>query len=119
VKRLCEDCRGVGFLLMQNDTHGLRIERCDACRKYRSDEAAVTAAFRAGVGAMRPGWRRVSNERVRHRWDLACGCRNVERTVYMLPDFCAGSGTPICEECGEDRRYVSTEVRMCTTTKHA
>ena len=49
MKRPCEDCRGVGFLLMQNDTHGLRIERCDACRKYRSDAAAVTAAFKAAV----------------------------------------------------------------------
>ncbi len=55
LKKACEDCRGVGLLLMQNDTHGLRIERCDTCRKYRSDDQAVTAAFGLAAKALRPG----------------------------------------------------------------
>ena len=111
MKKPCEECRGIGFLLMQNDTHGLRIERCDACRKYRSDDAAVTAAFRAACKAMRPGWRRIADRNVRHRWDLKCACGLVERSVYVPSTFYADSGTPICEECGEDRKYVRTEVR--------
>ena len=113
MKKRCEDCRGVGFLLMQNDVHGLRIERCDACRRYRSDDAAVTAAFKAASRAMRPGWRRIADERVRHRWDLGCQCKNVERTVYVEPDSYADGGIPICEGCGEDRKYVRTEVWPC------
>jgi hypothetical protein len=99
---------------MQNDTHGLRIERCDSCRKYRSDDAAVTAAFKAAVRVLRQGWRRVEDDRVRHRWDLACQCQNVERRVYVESDYYAGAGgVPICEECGKDRVYVKTEVWLC------
>ena len=121
MQKPCEDCRGVGFLLMQNDTYGLRIERCDTCRKFRSDEAAVTAAFRAARKTMAPGWLRIADERVRHRWDLDCDCNTppdsdgvgAERTVYVNPDFYANSGTPICEECGADRKYVGTEVWPC------
>ena len=110
MKARCRDCRDVGFLLMQNNTHGLRIERCDACRRYASDEAAVKAAFKAAVRSKTRRWRRVADERIRHRWELACACPGVPRTVYVEPDCYAG-GIPICEECGEDRRYLRTEVR--------
>jgi hypothetical protein len=56
-------------------------------------------------------WRKIADSKVRHRWDLDCGCQLVERTVYVGPDYYAGSGgIPICEECGEDRKYVRTEI---------
>jgi hypothetical protein len=121
MKKPCEDCRGVGFLLMQNDTHGLRIERCDTCRKYRSDDAAVTAAFKMATTSVVRGWRRIADKDVRHRWDLDCDCHappdsdgaGAERSVYVEPWFYAKRGTPICEQCGKDRRYVRTEVRAC------
>jgi hypothetical protein len=38
---ICQSCFGRGWILANNDTHGLRIERCDSCRLYPSDEAAV------------------------------------------------------------------------------
>lgn len=44
VKR-CESCKGRGFLLQDNDQHGLRIERCDACEKYDCDDTAVQVVF--------------------------------------------------------------------------
>ena len=113
MKKPCEDCRGAGFLLMQNDVHGLRIERCDTCRKYCSDDAAVTAAFNAATRTRERLWRRIKEQDVRHRWDLACKCRNVEPRVYVEPWFYAHSGTPICQECGKDRTYVRAEVRPC------
>lgn len=37
----CESCNGRGWLLQDNDEHGLRIERCDTCEEYESDEVAV------------------------------------------------------------------------------
>jgi hypothetical protein len=111
MKRTCEDCRGVGFLLMHSDTHGLRIERCDACRRYRTDDEAATAAFKAALKVKVGGWRRIADKRVRHRWELVCECTQVEQAVYVDPSFYAESGTPVCEECGEDRRYARTEVR--------
>ena len=113
MKRRCEACRGVGFLLMRNDVHGLRIERCDTCRKFRSDDAAVTAAFKAAVGRSARRYKRLPDADIRQRWDLDCRCERVERSVYVEPAFYASSGTPICEACGADRKYVRTEVRPC------
>ena len=111
MKRPCKACRGVGFRLMDNDTHGLRIERCDACRRFKSDDSAVKAAFGAALGSRMKRRRHVVAKDVRQRWDLACGCKHVERSVYVEPTFYAMSGTPICQECGQDRQYVRTEVR--------
>ena len=45
----CEACDGLGLLLTQNDHHGLRIERCDACEHYVSDEAAVIQTHACAV----------------------------------------------------------------------
>jgi hypothetical protein len=39
----CDACKGVGWLLTNNDVHGLRIERCDTCEKFESDDKAVKA----------------------------------------------------------------------------
>ena len=71
----------------------------------------MTSAFKAARSRTR-GWRRIADKNVRHRWDLNCGCTLVERSVYVDPAFYAGSGTPICEECGEDRKYVRTQINM-------
>jgi hypothetical protein len=57
-----------------------------------------------------PSWRKVPDTRIRHRWDLDCGCELVEKSVYVPPTFYGGSGTPICEECGVDRTYSGTEI---------
>ena len=39
----CEARGGKVWLLADNDTHGLRIERCDACQIFESDLAASEA----------------------------------------------------------------------------
>jgi len=37
----CEACQDRGYILADNDVHGLRIERCDACDRFKTDAAAV------------------------------------------------------------------------------
>ena len=44
-RKLCAVCHGTGALLQDNDIHGLRIERCDACEQFCSDDEAVTVAY--------------------------------------------------------------------------
>ena len=63
-------------------------------------------------------WLDISDERVRHRWDLDCSCMEradpsveLERTIYVDPDNYANSGIPICQECGHDRKYVKTQIK--------
>lgn len=41
----CQVCQERGWLLVSNDRHGLRIERCDTCSKFQCDEHAGTAAW--------------------------------------------------------------------------
>lgn len=41
----CEACKGRGFMLQDNDRHGLRIERCDTCEKYDNDNIATQGVF--------------------------------------------------------------------------
>ena len=36
----CTACRGKGWLVA-NDSDGMRIERCDSCQRFASDEDAV------------------------------------------------------------------------------
>ena len=40
----CEACQGLGWRLMDNATHGLRVERCDACERYADDVDAYGPA---------------------------------------------------------------------------
>ena len=42
----CEDCNNGGYLLVENDVHGVRIERCDACERFKSDAEASEHVFR-------------------------------------------------------------------------
>lgn len=37
----CSSCTGHGWILADNDVHGLRIERCDDCGQFDTDEQAV------------------------------------------------------------------------------
>lgn len=37
----CEACQGRGYILADNDVHGLRIEKCDTCGRFKTDAAAV------------------------------------------------------------------------------
>jgi hypothetical protein len=41
IESVCTACLGKGWILAHNDTHGLRIERCDLCQKIDTDELAV------------------------------------------------------------------------------
>jgi signal recognition particle GTPase len=48
----CSACDGKGWLLADNDEHGLRIEKCDSCLRFQSDEEAVTfVAVKAATGS--------------------------------------------------------------------
>jgi hypothetical protein len=48
VKRKCSACAGRGYILAKNNVHGLRIERCDTCEKYATDDQAVIKAHEDG-----------------------------------------------------------------------
>lgn len=41
----CSACDSLGFRLMDNDVHGLRIEKCDVCETFNSDKLAVEYVF--------------------------------------------------------------------------
>ncbi len=41
-EKQCFDCDNEGWLLAENSDHGLRIERCDSCKKFVNDDEAVT-----------------------------------------------------------------------------
>lgn len=43
----CKACESRGYLLVENDVHGVRIERCDACGKFESDAAVHEHVFKA------------------------------------------------------------------------
>lgn len=54
----CPACGGARFLLQRNDTHGLRIERCDACSADSlDDEQAAKIAHSLAMEAFRAGLR--------------------------------------------------------------
>ena len=40
----CEACGGVGWLLRDDATHGLHVERCATCDVFPDDDAAANAA---------------------------------------------------------------------------
>ena len=61
-------------------------------------------------------WRTIADNRVRHVWRISDNCMADHGTeiadeyVYVVPSFYAGSGTPICGDCGIDMEYVRTEI---------
>ena len=46
----CEACHGHGWLLQNNNAHGLQVERCDACGRFPTDEQAVIAVCARAKG---------------------------------------------------------------------
>src|SRR3972149_7070634 len=66
------------------------------------------------------GWITVPDSQVRHRWDLTDSCmeecgERTPKSVFVHPGFYEDSGTPICEACGNDRIFESTEVLVNAT----
>jgi len=55
-------------------------------------------------------WHKISDSSIRQRWDLNCHCKMVEKVVYVGADFYKDGWTPICETCGTNRKYISTEI---------
>lgn len=48
----CEACDGLGFVLVDADSAGVRsIRRCDACRRFASDSEANEHAYKLAVEA--------------------------------------------------------------------
>jgi hypothetical protein len=45
MKEKCRACHGTGCLAADNDEHGVRIEKCDACGLFETDEAAVDHVY--------------------------------------------------------------------------
>lgn len=43
-RSVCGVCGDLGWLLIDNDTHGFHVEACDSCDKFDNDEAASSAA---------------------------------------------------------------------------
>ncbi len=41
----CQACNGRGWILANNNEHGLRVEKCDACEMFENDDQAATAAW--------------------------------------------------------------------------
>lgn len=119
---LCESCGSLGWLIHHNDTHGLRVERCDCCRQYASDGHAAEAAspslnwlmahLREGIVAERRNRTRNANVLAGLRCP-ACGAEGPfdirgqatflgvtdEGTdAYQDMDWSA-EGTIVCSEC--------------------
>lgn len=44
-KEACFGCNYTGYLLVENDVHGTRIEKCSACDYFDSDDEAVEFVF--------------------------------------------------------------------------
>lgn len=43
----CEACKDQGFLIVTDSVRGSEIQRCDACMRFKTDAAAVTASLGA------------------------------------------------------------------------
>lgn len=57
-------------------------------------------------------WKVADDSSVRHVW--ACQdetCQRCGKEVTVEPSFYQENGEPICGECGQDMRYLRTEVR--------
>lgn len=85
MKRPCSVCRGRGYILADNDVHGLRIERCDTCAQYTDDQAVLKAYEDGGpIAAVRPRKQKLP----------------VFTVVLLYPDYATGDfGADIYVEC--------------------
>lgn len=57
-------------------------------------------------------WRIVEDNQVRLIFGKRCACADVPDEIAIYPTGLRGSGTPVCEECGEDYEYEQTEVLL-------
>jgi hypothetical protein len=63
----------------------------------------------------RKRWRKISGDRVRLRYKHGCGCgrrHNLVDELCVSIAFLDNSGTPICCACGNDMKYVCSEVKV-------
>ena len=68
--------------------------------------------------ATKTTWQKISDEQVRHLWSCdAKGCPKHDQQTTIDPSAYASSGTPICEECGDDLSYHGTEILADTTAE--
>jgi len=50
-------------------------------------------------------WTVIDDTKLRHVWRCAdCDC-----VTHVTPWWYEDAGTPVCEKCGEDMKYLSTE----------
>lgn len=50
----CTVCEGIGFMVMDNDEHGIQIERCDTCcGECLTDEDATRTALELATLALK------------------------------------------------------------------
>ena len=49
----CEACDDKGWILADNSDYGWRIERCDSCGRFLSDEQAVRHVAEVAAGSTR------------------------------------------------------------------
>jgi hypothetical protein len=80
-------CKGRGYILANNNNvHGLRIERCDKCMRYVTDDQAALKAYEDGgpIAAVRPRKKQLPMFTV----------------VLLYPDYATGDyGADIYVEC--------------------
>ena len=61
--------------------------------------------------ATKSTWQKIGDEQVRHLWSCDTkSCVKHGQQITVDPSFYSNSGTPICEECGNDLRYHGTEI---------
>jgi|LakMenE18May11ns_1017448.scaffolds.fasta_scaffold9682120_2 formylmethanofuran dehydrogenase subunit E len=51
-------------------------------------------------------WDIIDNRKVREVWE----CPDCEDEVNINPNWYQDNGTPVCEECGCDMKYMHTEI---------
>jgi transcription elongation factor Elf1 len=56
------------------------------------------------------GWKKIEDSKVRHNWKCPNRDHSCDVECSVDPSFYSLSGTPVCEHCGDDMEYVSTEV---------
>ncbi len=81
MKRKCSACEGRGYILADNDVHGLRIERCDTCGRYTDEQAVAKAYEQAVIRAYEEGVLQAMTRRQRRPPALLRGYRENFNTL--------------------------------------
>ena len=56
-------------------------------------------------------WRKANDADVLTYWHQTCKCRNTKTIVRVEVSNLVNAGFPICQECGDEYRYMHVEVR--------